>query len=88
MQKLQDEANFGCVESKTCINIAVLASNVVGASLNHTLASATEPGRSKELELTLTLRHRNVLPEDDASNRLRENTLVQNTASFLFGTSR
>ena len=89
MQQYQGQADLGCVKPGTCISIGeVLASNLVGAFLNYTLASATNCGRLKEPELTLTLRHRTVLPEYDTSNPLRENTLLHNTTSFLSGTSR
>lgn len=45
MQEFQGQADLGCVKPGTCISIGeVLASNLVGAFLNCTLASATNRG--------------------------------------------
>ena len=89
MQELQDQADLGCVKPGRFISIdELLASDLVGAFLNYALASATKCRRLKDPELTLTLQHRTDPPEYDDSNRLLDNTLLQDITLVLYKTSR
>ena len=89
MQELQCHADLGCVKPGISISIDnVPASYLMRPFLKHALANATKCRRSKDLELTLTWRHRTVLAEDDDSSLLRDNIPLQYITLSPYGTSR